>query len=201
MKYNVDLSITQMKQFATDVQKKYVPVAAGIALKRVGNTVRNAGATKIRERLAIKASVAKGAIKVRRIGSDSYTLLIEASGKPIPLRDFGATQTNNGAKFRVSRAGTRKLYKRKGRAGFILQSKGGHVFVRTEDDPPGLKKGRIKKVYGPSIPQYFVTKLVMDAMKQTARERWPIEFSAALRGVLIRKTGVDVGADLSGLGR
>lgn len=200
MRYNIELSLRDVKRLVSDVQKKYIPAAAGIALKRVGNTVRNAGALKIRERLAIKAAVAKGAIKVRRIGSDSFTLLIEASGKPIPLRDFGATQTKKGAKFRVSRAGARKLYKRKGRAGFILQRKGAHVFVRTEDDPPGPKKGRVKKVYGPSVPQYFVTKLVMEAMKQTAQERWPIEFSAALRGVLIRKTGVDVGASLSGLG-
>lgn len=200
MRYNIELSIRDVKRLASDLQKKFIPVAAGAALKRVGNTVRNAGAKKIRERLAIKATVAKSAIKVRRIGSDRWTLLIEASGKPIPLRDYGATQTKKGVKFRVARAGARKLYLRKGRTGFIIKGKGGHVFVRTEDDPPGPKKGRVKKVYGPSIPQYFVTQPVMDEMKRVAQERWPIEFSAAIRGVLIRKTGVDVGADLSGLG-
>lgn len=199
MRYSVELDLKQVKRYSSDVQKKFVPAAAGIALKRVGTTARNAAAVKIRERLAIKAAVAKGALKVQRIGN-GMTIWITATGKPIPLRDYQARKTTRGATFRVSRLSQRKRYMRQGRAGFILDNKGGHVFVRTEDDPPGAQKGRIQKVYGPSVPQYFVTKLVIEAMERKARERWPVEFAAALRGVLIRRTGVDVGATLSGLG-
>jgi hypothetical protein len=197
VRYSVKLDLREVKRYATDVQKKYIPAAAGIALKRVGTTARNVAALKIREKLAIKASVAKGALKVKRVGN-GMTIWITASGSPIPLRDYGARQTKKGATFRVAKGKPRKRYQRQGRAGFILQSKGGHVFVRTEDDPPGPKKGRIKKVYGPSIPQYFVTKMIIKAMEQVARERWPIEFNAGLRGVLIRRTGVDIGT--AGLG-
>jgi len=200
VRYSVELDLTQVKKYSSDVQKKYVPAAAGIALKRVGNSARNAAATTIRARLAIKAAIAKGALKVRRIGN-GMTLWIIASGKPIPLRDYDARRlSRKGVSFRVARKGARRTYQRQGRKGFILNRKGGHVFVRTEDDPPGRQKGRIKKVYGPSVPQYFVTKPVTSAMEQTALQRWPIEFAAALRGVLITRTGVDVGATLSGLG-
>lgn len=193
MKYDVRLDLLEVRKYATEVQKKHIPAAAGIALKRVGKTVRKEASLKIRERLAVNAAVAKGAIKVQRIGN-GMTIWITASGKPIPLRDYQARRTRRGVTYRVSRLGRRKRYERQGRKGFILDAKGGHVFVRVEDDPPGKEKGRIQKVYGPSIPQYFVTKIVREAMMQTAKDRWPIEFHAALRGVLIRRTGADIGA-------
>lgn len=198
MRYGVKLDMSQVKRYSRDVQRKYVPAAAGIALKRVGTTARNEAAVTIRDRLAIRAAVAKGALKVQRAGP--MTIIIVASGEPIPLRDYQSRMTRKGATFRVSRMGKRKLYRRQGRVGFILESKGSHVFVRIEDDPPGPKRGRIVKAYGPSVPQYFVTKVVISVMERVGLERWPIEFPAALRGVLIRRTGVDVGADLSGLG-
>jgi hypothetical protein len=211
VKYRVELDLTEVKRYANDVQKKYVPAAAGIALKRLGKTLIKEASLTFRQRLAIKAAVAKGALKAHRIGN-GMTLWIVATGSPIPLRDYqaravrrsrrkkGIKTYTHGVTFRVSRLGKRKTYMREGRPGFIIESKGGHVFVRTADDPPGEAKAPIKKVYGPSIPQYFVTKIVIAAMEKVARERWPIEFNAALRGVLIRRTGFDVGATLSGLG-
>lgn len=199
MKYSVELDLVAVKRQASEVQKKLIPAAAGIALKRTGTTVRNRASARIRERLAIRAAIAKGALKIQRVGN-GMTLFIIASGKPIPLRDYEARMTKKGASFRVSRAGGRKVYQRQGRTGFIVKSRAGNVFVRTTDDPPGPARAQIKKVYGPSIPQYFVTKVVLGAMEETARERWPIEFAAAFRGVLLRRTGVDVGASLSGVG-
>jgi len=199
MKYGVRLDLREVKKYANDVQKKYVPAAAGIALKRVGTTTRNAAATKIRERLAIRSTIAKQALKVKRIGN-GMTISILATGKPIPLRDYGASMTKQGVKYRVARGGKRKLYERQGRRGFIVQSRGGHVFVRIEDNPPGPLEARIQKVFGPSVPQYFVTSIVTEVMEQTARDRWPKEFAAAFRGVLIRRTGVDIGSSLGGLG-
>lgn len=199
MRYGVEVDLRQVKRYASDVQKKYVPAAAGIALKRVGTTARNEAATTIRDRLNVKAAVAKGALKIVRTGN-GMVLLITATGKPIPIRDFQARMTRAGATFKVARGSRRKLYKREGRVGFILPSKGGHVFARIEDDPPGPQKGRIRVAYGPSIPQYFVTRIVIGAMERVARARWPVEFAAALRGVLIRRTGFDVGATLSRLG-
>jgi hypothetical protein len=190
-KYGVDFDLVAVKRYASDVQKKYIPAAAGIALKRTGTTVRNRAASRIRERLALRSAVAKGALSTQRIGN-GMTLLIIASGRPIPLRDYGARMTKKGATFRVSRSGGRKVYKREGRTGFIVQSRGGHVFVRTTDDPPGPARAHIQKAYGPSVPQYFVTKIVISAMEETARERWPVEFAAALRGVLLRRTGADI---------
>src|SRR4051812_1519849 len=104
MKHSVEFDLVEVKRYASDVQKKFVPAAAGIALKRTGTTVRNSAATRIRERLAIKAAVAKGALRIQRIGN-GMTLYIIASGRPIPLRDYQARMTKRGATFRVSRSG------------------------------------------------------------------------------------------------
>jgi hypothetical protein len=199
MKFSVKFDLKQVQRYATDIQKKYIPAAAGIALGRVANTVRATSSTKIRERLAIAAAVAKKAIRVQRIGK-KFEIWIVASGKPIALKDYQARQTRKGATYRVSKNKGRKVYSRQGRVGFIIPSKGGHVFVRTEDDPPGPMKGHIQKVYGPSVPQYFVTKIVNQAMRNTAMQRWPIEFAAAFRGVILRRTGSDIGSSLAGLG-
>lgn len=190
--FKVSTDFSEAKRALTDIQKKLVPRAAGTALNRVGTTVRAQATRKIRERLAIKAAVSKGSIAIKRAGSQRLAVELQASGKPIPLRDYQARMTRKGATFRVSKAGGRKRYIRKERSGFILANKGGHVFVRIEDDPPGPKKALIKKVFGPSIPQYFVTKIVEKVMRDTAEQRWPIEFKAALRGIILNRTGVDI---------
>ncbi len=189
----VETDFSRVRRYLTDVQKNLVPKAAGIALGRVGKTVRAAASKRIREKLAIKVAVVNKAIDVKREGMRRLAVVVEASGEPIPLRDYQARQTKKGATYRVSKGGARKRYQREGRTGFIVDSRGGHVFVRVEADPPGPTKARIKKVFGPSIPQYFVTKLIWRLMEDTARARWPVEFHAALRGVLLRKTGVDIG--------
>lgn len=186
MRFNVKSDLTEVKKYLNDVQRKLVPKAAGIALGRVATTARKVAQQTIRQRLSISAAAARGDLKIERGQAGTLVVWIVARGKPIPLRDYQARQTAKGATFRVVKTGSRKRYTRKQRLGFIKKELGGHVFVRTEDDPPGKPKGRIKKVYGPSIPQYFVTKIVLDAMTKTARERWPIEFNNALRGVLLR---------------
>lgn len=177
----------------TDIQRRHVPAAVGLALNRIGTTARKVVQQKIRERLAVKAAVARDAITIIRAGRNRLAVTMVVSGKPIPLKDYGARPTKKGVTYQVSRAAKRKKYLRQGRTGFIRDDAGGHVFVRIEADPPGPAKARIKKVYGPSIPQYFRTRAVRTAMVATVRERWPIEVKRALRGVLIRRTGVDVG--------
>lgn len=193
LSFNVKADLREVQKYLNDLQKKYVPQAAGTALRRVATTVRKIAQQRIRDRLAISAAVARGDLQIERGPIGRLTVWVTASGKPIPLRDYQARQTRKGATYRVSKANGRKTYQRQQRLGFIVRSKGGHVFVRTGDDPPGKAKAPIQKVYGPSLPQYFVTKLVVQAMQNTARERWQIEFSAALRGVLLRRTGTDIG--------
>ena len=62
-----------------------------------------------------------------------------------------------------------------------LENDGGHVFVRVEENPPGPRVAKIKKVYGPSITHRFRTKRVQAAINRVIRERWPIEFERELK--------------------
>lgn len=193
MQLNVKADLREVQKYLTAGQRQYVPQAAGTALRRVATTTRKVAQQRIRERLTITASVARKDLQIERGRTGQLIVWITASGKPIPLRDYQARPTKQGVTYRVSKARGRRLYQRLQRAGFIVKSKGGHVFVRTGDDPPGPAKAPIQKVYGPSLPQYFVTKVVVEAMRNTAIARWPIEFKAALRGTLLRRTGVDIG--------
>lgn len=184
MRLGVRFDLNEFKRDLDAKGRKRVDRAAQIALGRIGTTIRKVASQGIREKLAITAAVAKKAITIRKSGS-KLTLFIEASGSPIPIRDYGARAGKRGVTYRVSKGGKRKLYENKYGKGFIVDRLGGHVFVRSG---PARKGGKapIRKVYGPSIPQYFVTRVLRDLMLKSARERWPIEFAAALRGLSIR---------------
>lgn len=188
----VRFDIRAFQRTLNDLQKKQVPKAAKIALGRVATTVRKVVSQRIRERLNIKSAAAKAAITIRR-NARVLVISIEAKGKPIPIRDYGAKATKRGVTFKVVRGGERKLYSNKYGPGFIVAKAGGHVFARVEPEPRGIrralgKRARIRKVYGPSVPQYFVTQLITQVMVRTARERWPLEFAAAWRGLGIRQS-------------
>ncbi|HYE70677.1 MAG TPA: phage tail protein [Aquabacterium sp.] len=165
--------------------RRRVNKAAAIALGRVGTTVRKEASLTIRERLAIKASVAKNQITLRRVGPDGLTLFIEAKGQPIPLRDFQARQGKRGVSYRVSKAAGRKVYETKFGKGFIIQRFGGHVFAPAGRDPKGPQKAKLRKIYGPSVPQFFVTKAIIEKLERIARQRWPIEFARAFNGLRV----------------
>lgn len=163
--------------------RKKVNRAAASALGRVATTVRKEASLTIRQRIAISSAAARKAIVIRRAGADRLTVFIEASGKPIPLRDFQARQGKRGVTYRVTKGGSRKQRQNKYGSAFIVDGIGKHVFIRVTDDPPGSRKANIRLAYGPSIPQYFVTRVVRQLMLSKARERWPIEFARAWRGI------------------
>lgn len=189
IKLSVRADIAAARRSLTSLRGE-VDKAAARAMERVATTVRKEAGTDIRSRLAIKASLAKDQIKVRRpFGTKRLVRDIVASGKPIALRDYNARKTNRGVTYRVSKQGSRKVYQAKGNAGFIVDRKGGHVFVRTQPDPPGPARGKIRKVFGPSVPQYFVTRFVRERMRRIAATRWPIEFQREIRFRQMRAAG------------
>ena len=185
----VRFDLNAFKRDLDEKGKKRVAKAASIALKRVATTVRKTASDKIRERLAIKAAVAKKAITIRR-SAGRLTMVIEASGSPIPIRDYDARAGKRGVTYRVAKGGARKVYQSKFGKGFIVTKAGGHVFVRVEQEGPG-RRAKIKKAFGPSVPQYFVTKIIRELLLDKAKERWPTEFAAAWRGLSIRAGGVN----------
>jgi hypothetical protein len=168
----VKVSIDDMKaKFAKNRQE--VNRAAGAALQRVAITARKVADQKIRERVTLKSSDVKGAITVTFPGGRGTLIRgIQAVGDPIPLKAYQARQTRKGVTFAVVRGQRKGPYKRNGRGGFIINSLGGHVFVRTAsgNDAP------IKKVFGPSLTQRFGTKRVLNAITEVVNSRWSIEF-------------------------
>lgn len=154
--------------------------AAAVALNRTATTARKEADQEIRKRLNLKSATVKGALNIEKVRKK---LLVEivATGRPIALRDYGARTTKKGATFQVGRGVPRRLYKRQGRTGFVVPSIGGHVFVRVGPNPPGPRDAPIRKVYGPAIPQYFVTRFVRERMTRIAKERFPIEFARELK--------------------
>jgi hypothetical protein len=172
-KADIDRARNSLGLLQTEVTK-----GAARALDRVATTVRKEGSDEIRTRLKLSASAVKERINVvRPYGGQRLIRDVVASGLPIPLRDYSARQTRAGASYQVSTAKGRRVYRNKYGAGFIIPKLGGNVFVRVGPNPPGKAVAPIRKVYGPSIPQYFVTRFVRERMQRVGAERWPIEFN------------------------
>lgn len=176
IKVNVKLDIERTKQEFAHARQE-VNRAAGAALQRVATTARKVADQMIRQRITLKSKDVKGSITVvYPYGRGSLIRDIQATGDPIPLKAYQARKTRKGVTFAVVR-GQRKIYRRRGQTGFIVDSLGGHVFVRTGvgNDAP------IKKVYGPSITQRFGTKAVLRAIESTVNERWSLEFDRQIQ--------------------
>lgn len=169
-------------QYVAEVKRSVLPKLIGRSLDETMRATRKVVDQTIRQRLNLKSRVVKDSLKAtrsREIGSLAAVthqrayFQIESYGSPIPLKDYGARAVKRGVTFKVAKGAKRKTYVRQGRAGFISEKLGGHVFVRTEPDPPGLAKARIKKVFGPSLPQYLVTSIVRKAADDVAYSKWP----------------------------
>lgn len=179
-KFNVKHDIQQARR-EVQAEIKEINKGAARALERVATTARKAADQKIRERVTLKSSVVKNAIRVvTPYGQRTLIRDIEAVGKPIPLRDYQSSKTRAGARFAVV-PGQRKIYRRQGRVGFVLEKVGRHIFVRVTADPPGPQKAKITKAYGPSITQRFGTHAVQNAIARVVEERWPIEFEREMK--------------------
>jgi hypothetical protein len=179
MRINVRADIAAARRQFANMQKE-VDKAAVRALNRTAVTVRKEADQEIRKRLNLKSSTVKQTLNIRKA---QRRLLVEiiATGQPVALREYSARRTNKGATFQVGRQQPRRVYKRQGRTGFVVPSIGGHVFVRVGPNPRGPVEAPIRKVYGPAIPQYFVTRFVRERMTRIARDRFPIEFARELK--------------------
>lgn len=138
----------------------------------------------LRNRINLKKAVIDQAITTRRsreVQNMSAITIRQAwfeitwTGSPIALRDYAAREIKRGVTFKVARQGPRKLYMRNGQKAFVIEKLGGHVFVRVGPDPKGPKKAPIKKVYGPSIPQFAVTGREQRLIIEAVRKFWAAE--------------------------
>lgn len=181
IKFNVKFDIDRARR-EIKADQKQINAGAARAIQRVAVTTRKAADQTMRQTLALKSSVVKNSLSIESPrGQRTLIRDVVATGKPIPIRDYNASETSKGVTFRVVRGAKRKVWMVKGRKGFIVQRLGGHVFAAMEPDPPGPKKARIKKAVGPSLTHRFNTKAVRNVMNRTSAERWPIEFDREMK--------------------
>lgn len=159
--------ISKARALLRELTQKELPRVIGRSLDRARSAARTFSSRKLRQRINLAKGVIDEGIKTRRsseiqnltaLGYGRAWFEIRWTGTPFPLRDFAAKQTRRGVTFKVAKRGARKLYQRAGRPAFIVAKLGGHVFVRVTEDPPGPMKAKIQKVFGPSIPQFAITK-------------------------------------------
>jgi hypothetical protein len=146
LKISVRLDVVRARREFKGEQRE-VRNAALRAMDRVARTGRKVGDQTLRKRVTLKSRVVKNAIVVQTpYGRLRLVRDIEARGGAIPLRDYQLSKTRAGARFAIVK-GDRKIYKRQGRTGFVVEKLGGHAFVRIEAEPPGPARAKIKKVW------------------------------------------------------
>lgn len=188
--------IAEGKRYLQQLDRTEIPRVIGRTLDRTKRFAATRTNRAIRERVNLKRATVDAAIKTRRSGEIGTLTALSAgrawfevvvSGKPIPLRDFSANQTKRGVTYRVSKSVGRRLYRRAGQNSFIVKRIGGHVFTRTGPDPKGPLTVPIKKVYGPSLPQYFSTKRIQRPIIQETQNFWNRDLIANARFALSKR--------------
>jgi hypothetical protein len=189
-----DMRLAQ--EYLNRLEKRDLPRVVGRSLDRTGKSVQSLFSRRLRERIALKKAVVDASLKTRRSGEiQNLTALslgrawveLRVNGKPIPLREFTARQTSKGVTFKVAKKGGRKRYLALGQPAFIVASMGGNVFVRKGPEPPGPQTIGIRKVYGPSLPQFLLSKKEQRELIAHAAKVWPQEIERNARFALRRR--------------
>lgn len=145
--------------------------AAARALNKTAITVRAQAARDIQQKRNLKIGTIKQSLKIRRARHNRLSVEIEATGKAIAIRHFGARQSGKGVTVKILRKGKRTVLRKFGNKAFISKkaSMGGNVFVRTT-----AKRLPIVKWPGvPGIASVFEQKQIEQRMRREARKIWP----------------------------
>lgn len=180
MRFSVKLDLSGINQLKRQTDAK-VRRAAARAINRSAESVKTDVVRRMRTHRGLNASTIREALAIRRANATSLLAEVIASGKPIPLRDYGARQTRKGVTVRVNPTRGRKLVVKHGNKAFEIQKFGKHVFVRQ-----GKQRTPIKKLFGPSIPATFLRKQIVEAMNQVAAREWPKRFQHELQRELAK---------------
>lgn len=150
------------------------------ALNKTADQVLVAGSREVRKAgYKLKAADIKSAMRVKRASQSRLTASVIASGRPVPLIQYGARQTSKGVT--VSVLNGRKLIP----GAFIAKMPTGHigVFVR---EPGGkhkkvMKAGKaswhqlpIRELFGPAIPDALSNAGVRDAVQELIATKFPV---------------------------
>lgn len=165
----------EMLAGARDMQDK----AMASALNKMADQVKVAASREVRDAgYNLKAAVIKKGLKVGRASPGNLRSSVVASGRPIPLIQYGARQTAKGVT--VSVLNGRKLIK----GAFIATMPSGHtgVFVHgangkhkkvTRGGKSSWHQLPIRELFGPAVPDGLSNKAVQEALRQLIVEKFP----------------------------
>ncbi|WP_434107650.1 phage tail protein [Paraburkholderia caffeinilytica] len=148
------------------------------ALNRTAAQARTGGARMVRASgYNLKASAIRRSFSIERATPSRLAVTLRATGRPVALINYGATQTKKGVTVRVKN-GRRTL-----RHAFIATMPNGHkgVFERTgRGHRKVTKDGRvymsglpIRELYGPSIPDALLNDAVQKALTNLIAGKYP----------------------------
>lgn len=141
--------------------------------------------TQVKRDLQKQTSIPRGHItsgtSFKKAGQGDLTTIIKGTGRPLPLKEFGARQFNFGVRAKVWGQNQRFPGAFMGpKPGTIASKLGGHAYHRTQ-----RTRLPIEKMYGPSIPR----EIVKDQAPRAYYDSVPLiaarvgkEIAAALRG-------------------
>jgi hypothetical protein len=183
---NIRQVTAQWSAFATAPESR-VRKATERALNRALDQSQTEASRRIRDRYNVKAQVVSRALKKMRASARGDRLFAElrVQGARIPLVEFSATERRvrtkaglrRGVSVRVLRGGQRKLV-----PGAFMQMVGGSLAGnRTIFKRAGVARYPIKFLRSVSIPQAFLNKAVIAAVKSVAAASFTRNFVQQVR--------------------
>ena len=163
IKINVRCDMNSLIRDLNRIQRDVIPKVAARALNRAIDGVRAEAVRTLAGLTAIKQKDIRSRMYVK--GATPNNLVAELGVLPYApnLSKFRATKGRGG--ITANAWNQRKTY----RGTFALPS--GQVVSRR-----GKRKEPVKPIYGPSLPNTFMRKPVLDRLEAVARQRWRSEF-------------------------
>ena len=154
-----------------------------IGIGKAAGKVKIAAARQVRTALKVKVSILKKAIRIKRPPSDDILsqIIILGYGYPIPLKYFGAQQTEKGVTYKID---PRFRNKSTLQDAFILDRYKGHVFRRS-----GKNRGPLIRMNGPAPGDVYEKAGVVDVALKKANEELPKQIRERLRYLIVKAQG------------
>jgi len=165
--------------------------------KTIGNTQTKA-VDEVYKQLSLTKKRIKQDFNQTKANSKKLSGKLRATGEPVGLINFSATQTKKGVSVKVKRVGSKKLLKH----AYIAQGKGGknHVWWRTYSGPrrpwkwkatptrygalPAIYRGPIERLTGPRIEDIYSKPVVLKTVQTHADQRMGVNMEQELNYVL-----------------
>ncbi|WP_233872455.1 phage tail protein [Paraburkholderia adhaesiva] len=153
--------------------------ATARAVNKTATQARTSASRDVRKQgYNLRASTIRKALALRRANPAKPAATLRATGRPVPLIDYGARQTKNGVSVRVKNGRTVL------RHAFIATMESGHkgVFERVSKTAHRRvsKNGKtywsglpIRELFGPSIPDALANSTVEKAMTRLLETKFP----------------------------